>query len=116
MPASNDDLKDLLIEIRDLQREQLEMLRASVKEANEVNQLALENHTKWNSQNARTGKWTAVFFVVGVVILSILTWIQRHPPQNDSDVEGSLRSTNAGVAIATNRPERPQCDIRVRRS
>jgi len=101
MASSNDDLKDLLIEIRDLQREQLEMLRASVRDANEVNQLALDNHTKWNTQHARQGKWTAIFLVLGILILGILTWIQRHRSQNDSDVEGYLRSNNANVVIVS---------------
>jgi hypothetical protein len=106
---SNDDVKDLLLEIRDMQREQLELLRANINEANEVNRLALENHSKWNSQNARQGKWTAIFLVLAVVILGILTWFQRHRPQKDSDVEGYLRSNNASFEIAVYRPERPPC-------
>ena len=43
----DDETKQLLREIRDLQREHLNMIRANVKEASDVNRMVLENQTKW---------------------------------------------------------------------
>ncbi|HEY5913131.1 MAG TPA: hypothetical protein VJA21_21280 [Verrucomicrobiae bacterium] len=71
----DDETKQLLREIRDLQREHLELIRANLKEASDVNRVALENHTKWNQQSKQSTKLMVIIVVVvfvGFVALEIM--------------------------------------------
>ena len=60
----DDETKQLLREIRDLQKEHLELIRTNVKEAEEVNRVALENHTKWKQQTKHTTKLMVIIMIV----------------------------------------------------
>jgi len=71
----DDETKQLLREIRDLQREQVELLRANVKEASDVNRVAMENHTKWSQQSKQSTKIMVILMVVifiGFLALEIM--------------------------------------------
>jgi hypothetical protein len=73
----DEEIKQLLREIRDFQREHLEIIRGNVKEAADVNRIALENHTKWRWQTKQYTKWTLIMLVVAVVCLIALEMIKK---------------------------------------
>ena len=73
----DDEAKQLLREIRDLQREHLEIIRSNAKEATDVNRLALENHAKWKQQTKQTTKWMVIILAVIFVCLIALEIMKR---------------------------------------
>ena len=73
----DDETKQLLREIRDLQREHLELLRTNVKEATDVNRLAMENHTKWKQQSKHTTKWMLIIMAVVFVCMIVLQIMKK---------------------------------------
>jgi hypothetical protein len=73
----DDETKQLLREIRDIQREHLELLRGNVKEAEEVNRIALENHTKYKAQTKQTSKLMVVIVVIVAVCMIALEIMKR---------------------------------------
>jgi hypothetical protein len=60
----DNEAKELLREIRDLQKEHLQLIRANIKEAEEVNRVALENQTKWNQQTKHSSKLMIIMVIV----------------------------------------------------
>ena len=73
----DDETKQLLREIRDLQKEHLEIIRANVKQADEVNRVALDNHTKWSQQSKRTTKLMVIIMIVVFVCFVLLEIMKR---------------------------------------
>ena len=73
----DDETKQLLREIRDLQREHLNMIRANVKEASDVNRMVLENQTKWKQQNKQSTTWMVIIVIVILVCVFALEFIKR---------------------------------------
>ena len=73
----DDETKQLLREIRDLQREHLELIRGNVKEAEEVNRLALENHTKYRQQTNQSTKLMVVLLVIVAVCMIAVAIMKR---------------------------------------
>jgi len=73
----DDETKQLLREIRDLQKEHLEIIRANVKQADEVNRVALDNHTKWSQQSKRTTKLMVIIMIVVFVCFALLEIMKR---------------------------------------
>lgn len=74
----DDETKQLLREIRDLQKEHLELIRTNVKEAEEVNRVALENHTKWKQQAKHTTKLMVIIMIVIFVCFVLLEIAKRY--------------------------------------
>lgn len=73
----DEESKQLLREIRDIQKEHLELIRANIKEAEEVNRIALENHQKWNIQTKHQGKIMVAVVVLIIVCLTALEVVKR---------------------------------------
>ena len=73
----DDETKQLLREIRDLQREHLELIRRNVKEAEEVNRVALENHRNYNQQSKHTTKAMVIIMIVIFVCFVLLEIVKR---------------------------------------
>ena len=73
----DDDTNQLLREIRDLQKEHLELIRTNVNEAEEVNRVALENHTKWNQQSKQSTKLMVIIVIIVIVCMIALEAIKR---------------------------------------
>ena len=73
----DDETKQLLREIRDLQREHLELIRGNVKEAEEVNRIALENHTKYKQQTKHTTKLMVIIMIIIFICFVLLEVMKR---------------------------------------
>ena len=73
----DDETKQLLREIRDLQREHVELIRRNVKEAEEVNCIALENHTKYKQQTKHTTKWMVIIIIFVFICFVLLEIVKR---------------------------------------